>query len=120
MDTRAKAEVLAKRPYIIMTAMEETTDNQPIYFARVLEMDGCFGQGATREAAVEDLRLAMVDFIESLLEDGLFVPETSKLINSTLGTTTEVAFTYIAQGKKFHPKQSEAYRDAYVLSAHPG
>ena len=66
MDTRAQAELLAKRPYIITTALEETTDDQPIYFARALEMDGCFGQGETSEAAVEDLRLAMVDFIESL------------------------------------------------------
>jgi hypothetical protein len=33
-------------------------------------MDGCFGQGETHEAVIEDSRLAMVDFIESLLEDG--------------------------------------------------
>lgn len=117
MDTRAKAEALAKRPYIITTAIEETTDNQPIYFARVLEIEGCFGQGETREAAIEDLRSAMVDFIESLLEDGLPVPEPTKLVNSTLGTATQAAFTFVAQGKKLQPKQSEVIRDAYVLTA---
>ena len=29
-------------------------------------MEGCFGKGETRDVAVEDLRLAMVDFIKSL------------------------------------------------------
>lgn len=58
-----------------MTGIEETTDDQPIYFARVLEMDGCFGQGETHEEAIEDLHLAMVDFIEGLMQDGLHVPK---------------------------------------------
>jgi len=120
MDTHAKAEILAKRPYLIMTSLDETTDSQPIYFARILEIDGCFGQGATREAAIEDLRLATVDFVESLLEDGLPVPEPTKLINSTLGTATESTFTFTARGTEFQPKQNEAYRDAYVLSAQAG
>src|SRR3972149_767820 len=65
MDTRTKAEELAKRPYVFMTSVEETTDNQPIYFARVLEMDGCFGQGKTREESIEDLRLAMMELLKS-------------------------------------------------------
>jgi predicted RNase H-like HicB family nuclease len=120
MDIRAKAEALAKRPYIIMTAIEETTDNQPIYFARVLEMDGCFGQGETREAAIEDLHLAMVDFIESLLEDGLPVPEPTPLFKPTLGTATQGAFTFTKQGKGLQLKQEEAYRDVYFLSARAG
>ena len=68
MNTHVQAVKLASRPYLLMTALEETTEDEPIYFARVLEMDGCFGQGETPEAAAEDLQLAMVDFIESLLE----------------------------------------------------
>ncbi len=116
MDTHAKAKDLAKRHYLIMTSVETTTEDHPIYFARVLEMEGCFGQGATREAALEDLRLAMVDFIESFLEDGLPVPEPAKL-DSTLGTATQAAFTFTAQGKKLRQKPNESYRDAYILSA---
>lgn len=115
MDTRAEAEELARRPYLIMTSIEETTDDQPIYFARVLEMDGCFGQGATRDEAIADLRSAMVDFIESLLDDGLLVPEPTK-VDSTLGTSTQGVFTFIAQGKKLQ-KQNENYQDDYVLLA---
>jgi predicted RNase H-like HicB family nuclease len=118
METRAKAEELAKRPYLVMTSVEETTGNQPIHFARVLEMDGCFGQGETREQALEDLHLAMVDFIESLLEDGLPVPEPTPLVNTTVGTTAESTLTFIGKGKKLQQKQNEIYRDTYVLSAH--
>jgi predicted RNase H-like HicB family nuclease len=122
MDTRAKAEALAKRPYLVMTTIEETTDNQPIYFARALELEGCFGQGETREAAVEDLRLATVDFIESLLEDGLPVPEPTPLFNPTLGTATQGAFTFttIKNNNRLQPKQSQTYRDEYFLLAHAG
>ncbi|MDI6770315.1 MAG: type II toxin-antitoxin system HicB family antitoxin [Anaerolineales bacterium] len=122
MDTRAKAEVLAKRPYLVMTSIEETTDNQPIYFARVLELEGCFGQGETREAAVKDLRLATTDFIESLLVDGLPVPEPTPLFNPTLGTATQGAFTFttIKNNNRLQPKQSQAYRDEYFLLAHAG
>jgi predicted RNase H-like HicB family nuclease len=120
MDTHMRAVDLAKRPYLIMTTVEKTTDDHPIFFARILEVEGCFGQGATHEAAIEDLRLAMVDFFESLLEDGLPVPEPAQLITSTLGTATQAVFTYTAQvknrGRKLQPK-SEVYQDAYFLSA---
>ena len=116
MDTHAKAEELARRPYLIMTSLEETTEDQPIYFARILEMDGCFGQGATREEAIEDLRSAMVDFIESLLEDGLPVPEPTK-VSSTIGTSTQGVFTFVAQQGKKLQKQDENYQDDYVLIA---
>lgn len=98
-----------------MTSVEETTEDEPIHFARVLEMDGCFGQGSTRDEAIADLRLAMVDYIRSLLEDGLPIPEPTK-INSTLGTSTQGVFTFIAQGKKLQ-KQSENYQDDYVFLA---
>ncbi|MCL5611680.1 MAG: type II toxin-antitoxin system HicB family antitoxin [Chloroflexi bacterium] len=119
MDTRTKAEELATRPYVIMTSVEKTTDDQPIYFARVLEMDGCFGQGKTREAAIEDLHLAMVDFIESLVEDGLPVPKPTPL-EHTLGTATQGAFTFTKQGQTLQPKPNDAHRDVYLLFAHAG
>jgi predicted RNase H-like HicB family nuclease len=116
MTSRVKATELAKRPYLISTSVEETTENEPIYFARVLEMEGCFGQGETREQAVEDLRLAMVDFIESLLEDGLPVPEPSRLVNTTSYTAQDSTLTFIREGNALYQKQVQSYRDTYVLS----
>jgi predicted RNase H-like HicB family nuclease len=117
MDTRAKAEELAKRPYWIMTSVDTTTEGHPIYLARALEMKGCFGQGETSEAARKDLHFAMVDFIESLLEDGLPVPDPTQLFTPALGTATQGAFTFTKQGKRLQPKQSEVFRDVYFLSA---
>lgn len=129
MDIRSQAEELARRPYLVMTSLEETTNNEPIYFARVLEMEGCFGQGNTHEEAVKDLQLAMVDFIESLIEDGLEVPaprrlakpneplEAGRLPRSTVSTSSEKTITFAGQGKMLQPKQSEIYLDTYVFSS---
>jgi predicted RNase H-like HicB family nuclease len=118
MDMHIQAEQLAQRPYLLMTSIEESTDDQPIYFARVLEMDGCFGQGETREEAITDLQLAMVDFIESLMEDGLYVPEPSKLVSTTVSTGSETTVTFVGQGSRLKPKRSEIYHDSYLLSPH--
>jgi predicted RNase H-like HicB family nuclease len=122
MEFRTKAEELARRPYFMMTALDATTEGHPMHFARVPEIEGCFGQGKTREEAIQDLRLAMVDFIESLLEDGLPVPEPTELYNPTFGTASQGVFTFTnaKQSKSFQPKQSESYRDEYFLSAHAG
>ena len=122
MDTRVKAEELAKRPYWVKTSVDMTTDGKPIYLASVLEMEGCFGQGETREAAIGDLHLAMVDFIHGLLEDGLPVPEPTRLFASTIGTATQGAFTFTGnkQSKNLQPKESEVNKDEYFLSAHVG
>jgi len=81
-----QAKELANRPYFIKWTLDETTDDQPIYLAHVPEFEGCFGQGKTAEAAVTDLRAAMVDFIASLLEDGLPVPGPAELTSTTSST----------------------------------
>jgi predicted RNase H-like HicB family nuclease len=87
-----QAEEMAVRPYFIKVVRDETTEGEPIYLAHVLELEGCFGQGETPEAAVTDLKSAMVDFIASLLEDGLPVPEPADL-TMTSSTTTSKTFT---------------------------
>jgi len=120
LETHANAENLAKRSYLVMTKVDTTAKGRPVYFARVLEVEGCFGQGSTSKAAIKDLHLAMVDLFESLLEDGLPVPEPARLITSTFGTGTQAVFTYTAQVnnriRKLQPKP-EVYQDAYFLSA---
>lgn len=77
---REQAKILADRPYIINSEPDETTDGQPAFIARVLELQGCFGSGPTQKDAENDARSAMVDFIESLLEDGVEVPEPITLL----------------------------------------
>ena len=72
---RERAEKYAQLPYTVEVARDETTAGRPVYIARLSEMDGCIGQGETIEQAVDDLKQAAVDYIESLLDDGLPVPQ---------------------------------------------
>jgi predicted RNase H-like HicB family nuclease len=73
------AKKLSRRPYHVMAAKSETTDGQLIFNACALEFEGCIGQGNSPEEAITDLRKALVDYIESLLEDGLEVPDPLQL-----------------------------------------
>lgn len=89
---RDKAQRLAKAPYAIEVSRDETTDGEPIFLARVLELSGCMGQGNTPEEAVRDLEAAKVDYIESLLEDGLPVPHPAAQATVSVSTATTVVF----------------------------
>jgi len=71
---RATAEKLGRRLYTEFVARELTTEDVPIYLGRVKELPGCLAQGNTVEEAIADLQEAKIDYIESLLEDGLPVP----------------------------------------------
>lgn len=108
------AQELAARPYFIMKLRDETTNGAPTYLARALEIENCFGQGDTPEEAEQDFRGALVDFIEGLLEDGLYVPEPAHLvktegtgINSTVTITNRDAYSINVNGN-----------NSYVLSIH--
>ncbi len=59
----------------------------------------------------------MVDFIESLLNDGLPVPEPTPLLNPTVEATALGTFTFttIKNDNRLHPKSSQTYRDEYFL-----
>ena len=109
---RDQALKLAAHPYFIKVALDETTDGQPIYFAHVIELEGCFGQGETPEAAVTDLQAAMVDFIESLLEDGLPVPAPAELAITTSSSTSKT-FT-ISNQRKESENVPNPYKNIFV------
>lgn len=116
-----QAKSLAIRPYLVMTAKSETTDGEPIYNARTLEIEGCIGQGDTPELAVQDLRNALVDYIEGLLEDGLEIPEPTQLVRTE---RTGISETFISTpitiinrvgGQNIQQKAAEQIQDQYVL-----
>ncbi len=86
------AEELANRPYFIKVVRDETTEGEPIYVAHAPELEGCFGQGDNPRNAVADLKTAMIDFIVSLLEDDIPVPDPAEL-EMTTSTTTSKTFT---------------------------
>lgn len=117
MNSRAKADELAKRPYMFLTSVDATTEDFPIYFARVLEVEGCFGQGATEEEARKDLRLAMVDYFESLIKDNIPIPEPARLPETSSDTGYQGTFSYTVENvniihelkPKYEVKQSDYF-----------
>ncbi len=107
-----QAKRLAMRPYFIKVNLDETTGNELIYLAHVLELEGCFGQGEDPQSAIADLKSAMTDFIASLLEDGLPVPEPADLVMTTSSTTSKTfTITNYTQDKNIVPIP---HRNIYV------
>lgn len=93
MNNRTKAEKLAARPYVIETQPSETTENEPSCVAYVMELDGCMGQGKTKEEAISDVKLAMVDFIETLLDYDQPVPEPNRPHTVTVAAANIIILT---------------------------
>jgi predicted RNase H-like HicB family nuclease len=73
-DLVEKARELAARNYSTAVYRNEEGSGDASFLAKNPELYGCMAQGATVEAAVASLREARVDYIYSLLEDGLTVP----------------------------------------------
>lgn len=78
-ELRSQAEELARTlNYTILIEEDRTTDtDSPIFLLTIRELPGCMAQGVTIPLALKELQEVEVDFIESLLEDGLTVPDDS-------------------------------------------
>lgn len=74
MDPSMEAKKLAAQPYTVQVNKDLTTTGNLVYLAFCPELEGCMGQGETEQEAIADLKAARIDFIRSLLEDGLPVP----------------------------------------------
>lgn len=58
-----------------MTENDVLSNGKPVFIARSIELEGCKSQGHTLEEAIANLDLACIDYIYSLLEDGIEPPE---------------------------------------------
>jgi len=105
---REKAKKLAALPHLVQVIQDETTDGQLVYLAKILEFDGCFGQGKTLEEAIEDLNHAKVDYILSLLEDGISVPRPI--------TTSSTSNTLTKSYRGIEVEQTKLYEAALVTA----
>jgi predicted RNase H-like HicB family nuclease len=85
-----KATRLAAQPYSVEVYRDDEASGEAVYLAKSTELVGCMGQGATIEDALSNLNEAIVDFIYSLLEDGLPVPAAIITATSTGGLTHTV------------------------------
>jgi len=83
-DLRAQAEKLAAEPYTVEILKDETVDGKTVFVASHPELPGCMAQGVDIAEAVVNLGEAAVEYIMSLLEDGLPVPSPSTMMTHTM------------------------------------
>ena len=107
--TQARAQELANRPYTVRMTKDVTTEDEPIYLASNPELPGCQAQGKTIEEAVKELDDARVDYIASLLEDGLSVPGPAQEELGTSGATATDVWSFTAQ-----PPMVEDFMEALI------
>src|SRR3972149_11913568 len=91
-----QAKELAAQSYQTVIVSDETTDNEPIFVAYNPELRGCMAQGETVAEAVEELAEARLEYILSLLEDGLPIPPPQNTCTGTTsgGAPTTAIYTY--------------------------
>ncbi len=94
---RSEAEKLAAAPYTVVAAKDETTDGQPIYLLSHPELPGCMAQGADIDEARASLDDARLEYILSLLEDGLDVPVPQLQVTQTISSEPNED-NYVAPG----------------------
>jgi predicted RNase H-like HicB family nuclease len=85
----ARSKSLASRGYSITIQIDHTTNGEDIYFAQCEELDGCMAQGETPEKAIQNMNIAIEDFIYFLLEDEMPVPKPSQF--QTMGIEGSVS-----------------------------
>jgi len=88
-----QAKQLAARNYSLAVFEENTPEGQTVFIAKNPELYGCMAEGASLEEATENLADARIDYIYSLLQDGLDVPEPTA-IKAVVTSDTVSAFNF--------------------------
>lgn len=65
-------------------------DGQPWWMATLPDLPGCVSDGADVEAAIANAADACQLYVESLIEDGLSVPEPFSTFSLSVGTTSRL------------------------------
>ena len=75
-EFRSRAEKLARMlTYSVKIETDQTTESDSsIFLVSIPELPGCMAQGATIAEANQNLAEVKIEYIQSLLEDGLPVP----------------------------------------------
>lgn len=84
-DLWSRASKLAALDYRVEYEWDELSDGSPIVMAVNPELPGCMAQGATEEEARRELSEARQEYVHSLLEDGLQVPEPEHVVPPVSG-----------------------------------
>jgi len=89
-DLEKKALEIAGQPYTIAIMRDETTTGKPIFLLSHPELEGCMAQGQSIEDGLENLKEATTEYVLSLLEEGLDVPEPT--IMASVSTSRSVDY----------------------------
>src|SRR5262245_32198664 len=116
LELRERAEQLAGRPYIAHVQHAETTAGGWMYLAWHSDLEGCLAGGQTVAEAVACLDEVRVDYIHSLLEDGLPVPEPS---NAQAGTAWRLMESGPQIGEALFRRESPTGGRARWSARHP-
>ena len=73
-ELQRKAEELAARDYDVVWSFDELSNGDNVFLVEHPELEGCMVQADTLEDALAELKVATVDFIYFMLEDGLEIP----------------------------------------------
>ena len=60
---------------VSLICLEHLSDGTPVYMANDPRLPGCSSDGATVAEAQENLRAARIDYINSMIDDGLEPPD---------------------------------------------
>lgn len=93
-DLWEKARKLGARNYSVEVLEDQTSSGETIYLAKNPQLYGCMAQGASQEEAIESLEEARIDYIQSLLEDGLEVPNPEETLTGAVESTVTFKFNY--------------------------
>ena len=85
-----KAEEIAAKKYAVIVTEDKDSTGQPIFLAKTPELYGCMAQGSSPQDAKANLKDARIDYIYSLLEDNLKIPEPTQVIFSTVKTSSNL------------------------------
>lgn len=103
-DLEGMAQKLADRPYAIEIMRDETTTGKPIFLLSHLELEGCMAQGQTIGEGLESLKEATKEYILSLLEDGVDIPQPAIMASVTTSASVDYQDFYSATEPDF-PEQ---------------
>jgi len=114
-ELREKAKQLSYQNYEFKVEEDVLSDGSPIFLASNPELEGCKSQGRTIDEAIFNLAQARIDYIYSLLEDDLPVPE-PVITNTFTGTLPDAVATYV---REFTPENSNDFEQVLATVFQP-
>ncbi|MCC7207015.1 MAG: type II toxin-antitoxin system HicB family antitoxin [Anaerolineae bacterium] len=86
LELERQAKALAALDYSVLISLDDTVQGERVILAAHPDLPGCMSDGLTLDEALENLADARYEYILSLLEDGLPVPEPARPESTSTST----------------------------------